>query len=393
MITDKHIYQISQLNCEARLLLENHFSMIYVTGEISNMARPSSGHLYFTLKDASAQIRCALFKNRLSRDSAPLENGMQIVARAKISLYEGRGDYQLIIDYAEEVGSGNLQRAFDELKKSLEQRGWFDPAIKKSLPEKIHTVGLITSSTGAAVRDVLATLRRRFAGLNVIIYPCEVQGKQSAPSIAKQIQTAARRNECDVIILTRGGGSLEDLWGFNEEIVAGAIRECPIPIISAVGHEIDFTIADFVADIRAATPTAAAELVSPDCEHFIRILEQNQRRLTYLINTQIQQVKSLFSGLQKRLKHPGQRIRESVQRLDELDIRLSRIMALILKQKQYELKSAVEILDSLNPLAVLKRGYSVIYREKQVISSQKQLTSKDKLVIHFHDGNLNVTVD
>ena len=258
------IYSISELNSKARLLLENNLGSVWIMGELSNLAMPSSGHLYFTLKDSEAQVRCAFFRANRARMAFAPENGQQVLARANVSLYEARGDYQLIITEMQLAGSGALQVAFEKLKHKLQAEGLFDSARKKSIPQFPRAIGVITSPTGAAIHDILKVLRYRNPSIPVIIYPTAVQGADAKTQIVHAIELANQRDECDVIILARGGGSLEDLWSFNEEIVAHAIAASHIPIVSGVGHEVDVTIADFVADFRAPTPSAAAETVSTD---------------------------------------------------------------------------------------------------------------------------------
>ena len=260
----REIFTVSDLNREARELLEGHFPLVWVEGEISNLARPSSGHIYFSLKDEAAQVRCAMFKMRNRLLNFQPENGQQVLARARISLYEARGDFQLIIEHMEETGDGALRRQFELLKHKLFEEGLFDESHKRELPSLPTRLGVITSPSGAAIRDILSVLKRRFPGIPILIYPVPVQGNEAPPAIIDAIKTAGIRKDCDLLILARGGGSLEDLWAFNDESVARAIYHCPIPVVTGIGHEIDFTIADFVADFRAPTPSAAAEYISPD---------------------------------------------------------------------------------------------------------------------------------
>ena len=276
--SNEQVYTVSELNRLARQLLEQDLPRMWVSGEISNLARPASGHLYFSLKDERAQIRCALFRGASRGGSFMPANGMQVLARGRVSLYEPRGDYQLIVDHLEPAGEGLLRRRLEELKQKLAAAGLFDAARKRPLPALPGAIGVITSPSGAAVRDILHILKRRFPAIPVIIYPVQVQGEQAKFDIVKAFETAARRAECEVLILARGGGSLEDLWAFNEEIVAQAIADSPIPVISGVGHEIDFTIADLVADVRAPTPSGAAELVVPDSRDWLRHLQALERR-------------------------------------------------------------------------------------------------------------------
>ena len=261
---ERRILSVSSLNREARRIVETGLGTVWVEGEISNLSRPSSGHLYWSLKDSDAQVRCAMFRLAARGLGFELANGQQVLLRARASLYEARGEYQLIVEYAEEAGEGVLRRKFEELKRRLAAEGLFEPARKRAIPKMPRRIGVITSGTGAALHDVLTALRRRFPLTSVLIYPTPVQGPGSAEEIARTLALADRRAECDVLILTRGGGSLEDLWAFNEEVVARAIAALALPIICGVGHEIDFTIADFVADLRAPTPSQAAELAVPD---------------------------------------------------------------------------------------------------------------------------------
>ena len=273
---------VSQLNRQAKLLLEQGLTRLWVEGEISNLARPGSGHLYFSLKDETAQIRCAWFRQRQRGPSHNIRNGDQMLALGRVSLYEARGDYQLIVEQLEEVGEGELRRRFEELKKKLKAEGLFDESKKQAIPQLPERIGVVTSPSGAAVQDIISVLKRRFPAIPVVIYPTAVQGEWAPAQITETLSSAVRRDECDVLIIARGGGSLEDLWSFNEEIVARAIAACPIPTVSAIGHEVDFTIADLVADVRAPTPTAAAELVVPDQAEWQRQLETKATRIASL---------------------------------------------------------------------------------------------------------------
>jgi exodeoxyribonuclease VII large subunit len=322
----REVYSVSRLNREARALLESALPRIWVEGEISNLARPVSGHLYFTLKDAGAQVNCALFRNRAIRLSFTPQNGTQVLLQAQVSLYEARGNYQLIVNHMEEAGDGALRRAFEQLKNQLHKEGLFDERHKQTLPRLPRCIGVITSPSGAAIQDVLTVLRRRFPGTQIIIYPTQVQGDTAARQIVAAIQTAASRAECDVLLLTRGGGALEDLWPFNEETVARAVYACKLPIVSAVGHEIDFVITDFVADHRAATPSAAAEYLSPDQTELDARFRQFDSRLYTLIRKNVQQHRDRLHWLTKRIQqsHPGRQLQQQSQRLDELEMRLSR---------------------------------------------------------------------
>ncbi|MCO6412321.1 MAG: exodeoxyribonuclease VII large subunit [Thiogranum sp.] len=402
----RNLYSVSRLNREVRALLESGFARLWVEGEISNLSRPASGHLYFTLKDAGAQVSCALFRNSAIRMGFVPENGMQVLVRAQVSLYEARGNFQLIVSQMEEAGDGALRRAFEQLKNRLHSEGLFDDARKRPLPRLPRRIGVITSPSGAAVRDVLTVLRRRFPAIPVIIYPVQVQGAGAAQQIVAALRTAQQRAECDVLLLTRGGGSLEDLWPFNEEIVARAVYDCAIPVVSAVGHEIDVVITDFVADRRAPTPSAAAELLSPDRSEIDARLCQLENRLARLLGQHLQQRRDRLAWLEGRLQqcHPGRRLQQQAQRLDELEQRLrrawthrsaglrSRLEALVgqlhrhspaqqlqrldnlTAQLAQRLKYCIHIqlswrrekiavlsraLDAVSPLATLQRGYSI----------------------------------
>ena len=316
------IYSVSRLNHEVRSVLEEVFPTIWVQGEISNLAEPASGHIYFTLKDNSAQVRCAMFKNRQSGLRFAPENGIQVVARANIGIYEGRGEYQLIIESLEPAGAGQLQVAFEALKQKLSIEGLFAEEHKKPLPRFPETIGIITSATSAAVQDILSILKRRYPFGNVVIYPVPVQGEGAAIKIAGAIELAEQRKECDVLILSRGGGSLEDLWSFNEEVVARAIFAISIPIVSGVGHEIDFTIADFVADQRAPTPSAAAELASPCMTEMVTKFTQCEEKMIRHQKETINHLRQHVEYLSVKLPHLKQRLIELIQRTDEYSMRL-----------------------------------------------------------------------
>ncbi len=346
---ERDIYSVSRLNREARSLLEGCFPLLWLEGEISNLARPASGHWYFSLKDQTASVRCAMFRNRNGLLRFRPENGAQVRVRARISLYEARGEFQIIIEHMEEAGDGALQRAFEELKQRLSQEGLFDAAHKQTLPAMPRRIGIITSPSGAAIRDILSTLQRRFPAIPVIVYPVAVQGEHAAKDIAASIRLASQRRDCEVLILARGGGSLEDLRAFNEEVVARALYDCRIPVISGVGHEIDFSIADFVADQRAPTPTAAAELASPDQQVLLKQTQQLFSRLTNSINTSLQSRYQQLHNLQKRLRHPGRRLQDIAQRLDELELHMQQIMQHRLQYRQHALNMLIEKLQQHRP--------------------------------------------
>jgi len=435
--SQREIYSVWQLNREVRELLESGFARIWVEGEISNLARPPSGHLYFSLKDARAQVSCALFRNVATRLGFKPENGTQVLVRAEVSLYEARGNFQLIVNHMEEAGDGALRRAFEALKQRLFEAGLFDAEHKQPLPVLPARIGVITSPGGAAVRDVLAVLKRRFPSIPVIIYPTLVQGETAARQIVAALETAQRRQECDVLLLTRGGGSLEDLWPFNEEIVARAVHACRIPVVSAVGHEIDVVISDFAADQRAATPSAAAELLSPDQTEWLARLEQLQQRQSRKLQHRLLQLNERLDWLQRRIlqTHPGRRLQQQSQRLDDLSLRLARAWphryaqwlahcsALYSRLKQQSpgqqlqrLEAAIaqlaqrlhyciniqlseqreklailsRALDSISPLATLQRGYSITLKQPEgiVVHTAAQTRAGDTLETRLATGSI-----
>jgi exodeoxyribonuclease VII large subunit len=320
------IYTVSRLNREVRFVLNECFGSLWIEGEISNFSAPSSGHLYFTLKDTEAQVRCAMFRPQARLLERSPKNGDHVLIKAQVGLYEPRGDFQLIVETLEQAGDGALLRAFQALKQRLAAEGLFDAAHKKPIPNLPQCIGVITSPTGAAVRDILTVLRRRFPAIPVIVFPIKVQGSEAKEEIVRALNLADRLKRCDVLILARGGGSLEDLWAFNEEAVARAIHACETPVISAIGHEIDFTIADFVADLRAPTPSAAAEAVSPDGAAWLERFQRLETRMRHCIRSALDRHGRTLAFLKRRLAqvHPTQRLRTQSQRLDELELRLMR---------------------------------------------------------------------
>lgn len=325
---ERNVYTVSRLNREVRVLIERGLGVIWVEGELSNLSVPSSGHWYFSMKDRDAQLRCAMFRQRNMAVGFTPKAGQQILARGRVSLYEPRGDYQFIVEHLEEAGVGALRREFERLKAKLAAEGLFALERKRSLPRFPRRIGVITSPTGAALRDILHILARRFPPAAVLIYPTPVQGDTAIPNIVEAIETASGRAECDVLILARGGGSLEDLWAFNDERVARAIHASAIPIVSGIGHEIDFTIADFVADARAPTPSGAAELVAPDRIACLEALGRTIERLSACMRRELRSVGSRFEAVSARLKltHPGVRLTQQAQRLDELEQRFTAFM-------------------------------------------------------------------
>lgn len=434
------IYTISRLNREVRRVLEDVFPAIWVQGEMSNLAKPASGHLYFTLKDNSAQVRCAMFKNRQSGIRFDPENGMQVMARANIGLYEGRGEYQLIIESLEPAGAGALQVAFEALKQKLSSEGLFAEEHKTPLPIFPETIGIITSATGAAVQDILSILKRRYPYGKVIIYPVPVQGDGAAIKIANAIKLAEQRKECDVLILSRGGGSLEDLWSFNEEIVARAIYDTVTPIVSGVGHEIDFTIADFVADQRAPTPSAAAELVSPDVNETVAKLKQREEQLIRYQKQTIHNLRRHVELLSVQVPHPKQRLIELIQRTDEYSMRirhqienelsnkkimlstwlnkiselnpvhqvsqqlgkvkhiqsqLEQSIKLIIDRSNNDISRLHHMLNTVSPISTLERGYAIVTDSKTntIVTDVKNLNAGDQLRIRLSAAEIDSTID
>ena len=435
----EEIFTVSRLNRDVRFILEGSFPMLWVEGEISNFAAPSSGHWYFSLKDATAQVRCAMFKPYNRKLGFMPKDGMHVMLKARVSLYEGRGEFQLIAEHMEEIGEGQLRKAFDALKKRLQEAGLFDAAHKKMLPLMPKAIGVITSPTGAAVRDILSVLKRRFPCVPVIIYPTLVQGDMAAPQIVNALKIANQHNECEVLILARGGGSLEDLWPFNEEVVAQAIFQSKLPIISGLGHEVDFTIADFVADVRAPTPSAAAELVTPDRDELLASLEYQQQRLTRHWREKFRQLQQSLDWTSKHLQqqHPKRRLAEQRQNLDvaettlvrlqQLQItkqlsnlktlsahlhgltpshqvrelrnqltlgfqRLSNTLTLQLQRKQKELGNVAATLDALSPLATLKRGYAIATQNQRVLRRANEVKAGDQIDVRLLEGSLTCTV-
>lgn len=321
----REVFTVGALNRRVRTLLENQLGLIWVSGEISNFSSPGSGHWYFTLKDSDAQVRCAMFRNKSQYLGFKPKDGQQVLVRARVSLYEPRGDYQLIAEYLEEAGQGALQRAFDQLKARLAAEGLFDGEHKKPLPAYPRCVGVVTSASGAAVRDILSVLKTRMPTLPVIVYPTPVQGAEAVPQLVRALASANRRAECDVLIVGRGGGSLEDLWCFNDERLARAIHASVIPVVSAVGHEIDVTIADFVADWRAPTPSAAAEAVSPDRVEEAGHVRHLQSRLATRLLERLSYERQHVEHLSRRLPQPARELERKAQRLDELRLRLKTV--------------------------------------------------------------------
>ncbi|MDP2127166.1 MAG: exodeoxyribonuclease VII large subunit [Pseudohongiella sp.] len=396
-INDSMVFTVSALNGLARELLEECFPSVTVEAEISNLSIPASGHWYLTLKDDSAQIRCAMFRNRNMSVRFKPANGMQVTVRGKLSLYEGRGDYQLILESMADAGAGALQRAFELLKQKLLDEGLFDPANKKPVPEHCRHVAVITSPTGAVIRDILSVFNRRFPGMRVTVLPVPVQGVEAVPAIIKAFDTITKRHQelqFDAVIVARGGGSLEDLQAFNDEAVARAIARCPLATVSAIGHETDVSIADFVADVRAPTPSAAAELLSPDQRTLINALKQLEQKIHRQIQNLLNQRKLQLEWLQKRLQHPGRRLQEQAQTLDRLDIQLKRAMQTILQQQKLKLQMLARNLDTVSPLQTIQRGFSITQNsEGKLITSATQVKPGDQLLSIVKAGRIVSTVN
>jgi exodeoxyribonuclease VII large subunit len=350
---DRDVYSVSRLNREVKVLLERGFGLVWLEAEISNLSRPSSGHWYFSLKDANAQVRCCMFRQRNMLCRFSVKDGQRVMVRARLGLYEPRGEYQLVIDHMEDVGLGALQRQFEELAAKLSAEGLFAQERKRPLPKLPKRIGIITSPTGAAVRDILHVLARRFAAIPVLIYPVSVQGASATGELCAAIAAAGRRADCDVLILARGGGSLEDLWAFNQEALARAMANSPIPIITGIGHEIDFTIADFCADVRAPTPSAAAEIVVPDAEEWLVSLRRSAARLQRALLRSMESRAQRLRWLSARaaLVSPTARLAQQSQRLDELEQRLASCMARLLAERRSTLSELRSLLWQASPIA------------------------------------------
>jgi exodeoxyribonuclease VII large subunit len=443
--SERAVYTVAELNEMLRALVEDSLPSLWVQGEISNFARPASGHWYFTLKDAHAQIRCAMFRNaNLYIKPAPKE-GDAVLVRARAGIYPARGELQLIVEHLEAAGTGALLRAFEALKARLSAEGLFDASLKRPLPALPRRIGLITSATGAAVHDVMTTLQRRWPLAEVLLYPVAVQGAEAPPAIIKALrelpQRAGAGSPVDVILLVRGGGSLEDLWAFNDEGLARAIRACAVPVVTGVGHEVDVTIADFAADLRAATPTAAAELITPDISEWAQRVDGRADRLEQLIERTLQQQSQKLQGLRERLQRQNpveRRLRDRAQRIDELSLRLSaalssqlrarrmqfdhlttrlknvhpqlrlkllsrqvadielrlqRRMREQLAQDRARLIRAGDVLSAMNPTAVLERGYAIArLPDGRVLRDSREVAVGEAFELHLMSGQLSAEV-
>jgi exodeoxyribonuclease VII large subunit len=391
--SSKQLLSVSDLTRLTKELLETSFPLFWISGEISNFTRAASGHWYFSLKDSKAQVRCVMFKGRNSLVEGMPREGDSIEARATVTLYEARGDFQLTIEFMQPAGLGRLYEAYEQLKQRLQAEGLFDQARKKHNPADPHRIGVVTSPDAAALRDVLTAIRRRYPGMAVIIYPTPVQGKGSAELIANAIRLADQRQEVDTLLICRGGGSIEDLWSFNEEVVARAIADCRLPTISGVGHETDFTIADFVADLRAATPTAAAELACPDQSQLRSQLSQLDARLRRAMQSLLQKQAQTLDYLSRRLVSPAQQLQQQKLSLQQWQHRLQLAMQHLLQQRSRRLDHLATSLQQLNPHQVLARGYAIVQKaDGRPVTDSQQLAPQEALRLTLHHGAAEVVV-
>lgn len=412
--SEPQILTVSDLNKMIRQSLEGQFGLIWIKAEISNFKPHSSGHFYFSLKDDSSQISAVMFRGFNSRLKFKPENGMEVVVRGRVTVYEPRGSYQIFCELMEPVGVGALQLAYEQLKEKLKAEGLFDTSRKKQLPFMPKRLAIVTSPTGAAIRDMLNVLSRRARGLEITIIPAVVQGAQAPVEIVKAIELAQQIGGFDVMIVGRGGGSMEDLWGFNDERVARAIASCKIPVISAVGHEVDFTISDFVADMRAPTPSAAAELVVRNATDLLEKLSLIHARLVGLVNKKIQLDRKQLQTFEKGLVDPKRRLQDFALRLDELIQRLDlaihhlvddkRQFIVILRHRlgdpatklqlaHQKLMRLSDLLDSLSPLKVVGRGYSIVKKDHEVIKDSAQLKVGDSIRVQFARGYAKAKIE
>lgn len=386
------IYSVSELNRQVKAYLEQGMGLVTVQGEISNLTKPSSGHWYFTLKDPHAQIRCVFFRHKHLRMHADIENGMQIIVQGSLSLYEARGDYQLIAETLHPAGMGDLHQQYEQLKQKLFACGLFDATRKKPIPRFPKQIGVITSPTGAAIRDIMTTLKRRYPLAAVQIYPSDVQGKLAAPQLITALAQANQECTCDVLILARGGGSLEDLWAFNEEALAYAIAQSDIPIVTGIGHEIDVTIADLVADLRAPTPTAAAEMVTPVLADLLYSIQKYELRLMQAIRRIFEQQNLRYLYQQKRLVSPRHLIAKYWQSVDHSEYRLRQNMIHRVAMYQQTLQNLSGRLQAVSPLATLERGYAVVTHEHKLLRSVQEASIGMRVDVRLARGILHCQV-
>lgn len=436
---EKKIFTVSRLNQEVQRLLETGFGTLWLQGELSNFSRPASGHFYFSLKDSQSQIRCAMFKGRNRAVDFEPNSGDAVIVRGKLGLYSARGDFQLIVEHMEPAGAGKLQAAFEATKRDLDAKGWFDAAAKRALPVAPRTIGVVTSPTSAALRDVLQVLNRRYRQARIIIYPTLTQGSAAAPAIVRALRQANQRQEVDVLLLVRGGGSLEDLWAFNEVSVAESIRESKIPIVAGIGHEVDITISDLVSDLRAPTPSAAAELATPDNASLTKTVNTLYLNLLRTHKTQLKALNAVVEQQSKRLylRHPKLKLQEQTQRIDELEVRLGRAwqasfmhkstylskldtqlsahsptmqvaqhqkhakflhsrLAVAMENRRKQAKSRFDILaralHGVSPLAVLDRGYAIVKSNNKPLTSVEDVAPGDKVTTRLSDGEFQAVV-
>lgn len=394
---DTQAITVSELNKRVKGLLEGSFNYLWVEGEISNLARPASGHWYFSLKDRQSQVRCAMFRGHNQRIKFMPKDGMQLLAYIKVSLYTGRGDYQLIVEHLEEMGIGALQRAFEQLKKKLGNEGLFDQQHKQPLPIIPQRLGVITSASGAAIHDILHVLQKRYPLLPVIIYPSAVQGDQAAIELIKAVKLANQRQECDLLIIARGGGSLEDLWPFNDEQLARTIFSSNLPIVSGVGHEVDFTIADFIADYRAPTPSAAAEAISPDQKVLQQQVNDLAQALINQIESRVEQQWQQIDYFDKRLlqQHPQQQLDNQQQLLIRLQQSLYQLQKNEIDHKRAQFRGLTQTLNALSPLATLGRGYAIAknMRTDKIIVDSQEVDIDDQVQLRLATGSIQCRVN
>ena len=387
------IFSVTELNRMVKNVLQHNFQIMWIKGEISNFISASSGHWYFSLKDSEAQVRCAMFRGNNNKIDWIPKNGDLIEARAQVGIYEARGEYQLNIEYIQRAGMGGLFEKFNQLKIKLEALGLFDETSKKPIAAYPSSIGVITSPDGAVLKDVISTLRRRNKSVSIIVYPTLVQGEAAPEGIIKALNIANTRNEVDTIILCRGGGSIEDLWAFNSEALAFEIFNSSIPIISAVGHQTDFTISDFVSDIRAATPTAAAELISESLDQVVSQIETYKKTMSKIIKEKLQYLFQKIDTYEKRLVSPSQKL---LMRL-ELTSNLKKRLEFNFEKKIDIYKNIISGLQQsllhLNPNSILSRGYSIVFdKNKNIINSSSNVDSDDKISIQFHRGNAQAKI-
>lgn len=390
--TSPKIFTVSEIISGVKRLLEANYRDIWIVGEVSNFRMSPSGHVYFSLKDEKAILKIALFKGFFAKVKFQIKDGLELICHGNLSAYEKGGDINLIVDHCEPKGLGALQLAFEQLKEKLAKEGLFAKERKKALPFLPRKIGVVTSPTGAAIRDILNILERRYPDIEVLLYPVRVQGDGAAAEIAEGIAYLNTREDIDVMIVGRGGGSLEDLWAFNEEIVARAIFASRIPVISAVGHEIDFTIADFVADKRAPTPSAAAEIVVPRKEDLVNRLKELRQQLKRALLVCIDLKAKGFAQIKSHLKPPSARFPDLIMQIDSLRERLQNGTRVLMERLEALFRQRVAELSHLSPLAVLAKGYSVVYKGERAVKSIKDIKKGDELGIKMYEGEIGVVV-